>query len=77
MFLQKFFSKKLETIQKQQFLLAINSVIYIASINKTWKLYNDYPIIEYRWVFDSLRLTDNETVDWLIEFVEKINNNDK
>jgi hypothetical protein len=77
MFLEKFFSKKFEKMSKKQFLLAISSVIYIARLYKTWQLYNDDPIIEYRWVFDSLRLTDNETVDWLIEIVDKINNNDK
>ena len=62
---------------KKQFSLGIISVIYIARLYKTWQLYNDDPRIEYRWAFDSLRITTNETVDWLVEVVNKISDNEK
>ena len=64
-------------MQKKTFLLAFSLINYIAYLYRNWQHYTNDPIIEYRWLFDSLKITSNETINWLVDVVDGMSENDK
>ena len=76
MVLQRFYSKKLDKISKNQFLLSFSLLYFISLLYSRWSFDKNDPKIDFRYFFDSFKILDKEMTTYMIDTIEKFSEKD-